>query len=100
MLSFDSPRDYKQSRQHVTRNQMINLEAGRKVTLNSSQLEELLAQAPEWVGITVHESRSLLGQHVVSIKDHRPGAQQLPQQKLGIHYDPRTGSLTKSEKTK
>lgn len=95
MPDFNSTGDNAPQRKHVTRRQITALEAGKRVTLNSNQLDELLSTAPQWVRIDVHETSALLGQHVVSIADTRP---QKPQPKLGVHYDPKTGFLTKSKR--
>lgn len=91
MPDFNSTGDNHPSRKHVTRAQITALEAGKRVTLNSNQLEELLATAPQWVQIDIHDTSALMGQHVVTIKDTRP------QQKMGLHFDPKTKALTKSK---
>lgn len=95
MPDFNTTGDNAPQRKHVTRRQIMALEAGQRVTLNSNQLEELLAEAPQWVAIDIHETSALLGQHIVSMKDTRP---QPKHQRLGVHYDPRTGALTESKK--
>lgn len=57
---------------HVTQQQMMVLEAGQGVYLNGSQLEELIAHAPEWVGIA-HEPAPEKGADTyrVHIRDFR-----------------------------
>lgn len=58
--------------EHVTKQQMMVLEAGQGVHLNGSQLEELIAYAPEWVGIS-HQPAPDKGAdtYLVHIRDFR-----------------------------
>lgn len=89
------------SRQHVTRGQMERLEAGQRVTVNRSQLDELQQFKPEFVSIEIHESRPLLNSYVVSIENTETH-QTIPlgtRDKLGITLNP-DGTIVRTSKGK
>lgn len=57
-------------KQHVSKEQMIRLERGEIVQLNSAQVEELQHYAPSWVGVYVNRETGF-GLYNVVIRDTR-----------------------------
>lgn len=58
-------------RKHVSRAEMLKLEAGQVVELNSSQLAELRAYAPKWVRVTAVATSLGAKYYRVAIDDMR-----------------------------
>lgn len=88
-------------RKHVTRGQMERLEAGERVKLNNHQLAELQDYKPDYVKITIHVSRPLISEHIVSITNLEDGRTISREQrgKLGITLRP-DGTIVRTERTK